>query len=172
MTRNRQKSTSQLWLAGLLALPVVTAASGQEAPYSTGRNVADMKFAPVPGMPTCATASVQTGDPTKGPSILLARMAGGCVFPWHWHTPNENLMVVGGSGRAEMKDGKAFTLKAGGFAQMPSKHTHQFRCAKACLLYVYSDAAFDMHYVDADGKDISPAEALRKVHEIAAAASK
>ena len=36
------------------------------------------------------------------------------------------------------------------------------------MLYVNSDAAFDMHFVDADGKDISPDEALKKVHEVAA----
>ena len=103
-----------------------------------------MKFAGVPGMPTCASASVQNGDPSKGASILLAKLEAGCLVPWHWHTPNENLMLVSGSGRAEMKGGKAFVLKPGGFAQMPSKHAHQFSCSTVCLLYVYSDAAFDM----------------------------
>ena len=159
-------------LAGLLLLSSAIPALGQDADPPPGRNIADMKFAQVPGMPTCATASVQNGDPSKGASILVAKMAAGCVFPWHWHTPNENLMMVSGSGLAEMKGGKAFTLKPGGFAQLPSKHAHQFSCAKGCMLYVYSDAVFDMHYVDADGKDISPAEALKKVHETAAAAPK
>ena len=149
-----------------MLLPLVAAAANaQDAP---GRNVAEMKFAEVPGLPTCATASVQSGDPSKGGSILLARMAAGCVFPWHWHTPNENLMMISGSGLVEMKGGKAFALKPGGFAQMPSKHAHQFSCPKGCMLYVNSDAAFDMHYVDADGKDLAPDEALKKVHEVAA----
>jgi hypothetical protein len=40
------------------------------------------------------------------------------------------------------------------------------------MLYVFSDTAFDMHYVDGEGKDISPAEALKKVHETAATAPK
>ena len=112
-------------------------------------------------------AHVDTATPTLG-QVLEA----GCLVPWHWHTPNENLMLVSGSGRAEMKGGKAFVLKPGGFAQMPSKHVHQFSCPKGCMLYVNSDAAFDMHYVDADGKDMSPAEALKKVHETAAASPK
>jgi hypothetical protein len=48
---------------------------------------------------------------------------------------------------------------------MPSHHAHEFRSTTACTLYVYSDAAFDMHYVDADGKEISPEEALKAVKE-------
>ncbi len=51
---------------------------------------------------------------------------------------------------------------------MPSRHVHQFGCAKKCMLYVFSDAAFDMHYLDAAGKEISPGEALKKVGETAA----
>ena len=153
-------------LLPVLPLSVIAQPAG-DAP---GRNVADMKFAGVPGMPTCATASVQNGDPSKGASILLAKLEAGCLVPWHWHTPNENLMLVSGSGRAEMKGGKAFVLKPGGFAQMPSKHAHQFSCTSVCMLYVYSDAAFDMHYVDAGGAELSPAEALKKVRESPAAA--
>jgi quercetin dioxygenase-like cupin family protein len=161
-----------IYFAAMLAATTASSVLAQAAADPPGRNIADMKFAEVPGMPTCARASVQSGDPSKGASILLAKMAAGCVFPWHWHTPNENLMMINGSGLVEMKGGKAFTLKPGGFAQMPSKHAHQVSCPKGCTLYVNSDAAFDMHYVDTDGKDISPAEALKKVHETPAAAPK
>ena len=160
---------SQLWRAMLtvalflfLADRVRGQGAGGQAP---GLNMADMKFVAFPGMPTCATGSVQSGDPTKGPSIILAKMAAGCSFPWHWHTPNEHLMMVSGAGRLEMKDGKPVTLRAGGFAMMPSRHVHQFACAAGCSLYVYSDGIFDMHYVDAQGKEISPDEALKAVKE-------
>ena len=74
-------------------------------------------------------------------------------------------MLVSGVARLEMKDGKPFTLRAGGFAKMPSRHVHQFRCEQACLLYVYSDASFDIHYVDGQGDEITPAEALKAVKE-------
>jgi hypothetical protein len=40
------------------------------------------------------------------------------------------------------------------------------------MLYVFSDAAFDMHYLDGEGKEISPDEALKKVGETAAKAPK
>ncbi len=40
------------------------------------------------------------------------------------------------------------------------------------MLYIFSDAAFDMHYVDGEGKEISPDEALKNVREIPAKAPK
>ncbi len=45
---------------------------------------------------------------------------------------------------------------------MPSKHVHQFTCASACSAFVSSDAAFDIHYVDASGAEISADAALTK----------
>jgi quercetin dioxygenase-like cupin family protein len=145
---------------------ISASAQGQEhGGKSVGQNVAEMKFVSIPGLPSCAPGSVQSGDPTKGPSIIAAKVSTGCVIPWHWHTPNENLMLVSGVARLEMKDGKPFTLRPGGFALMPSRHVHQFRCERTCHLYIYSDAAFDLHYVDAKGNEISPPEALKAVKE-------
>lgn len=155
-------------LALALLLSMACLVNGQEtAVHPAARNVAEMKFGPVPGFPTCASGSVQNGDPTKGPSIILGKLKAGCSIPWHWHTPNEHLMMVTGTARAEAKDGKPFTLRAGGFALMPSHHVHQFRCTTACTLYVYSDTAFDIHYVDAKGSEISPGDALKAVKETA-----
>jgi quercetin dioxygenase-like cupin family protein len=156
-------------LSASLVLTSAGLARAQGAgPQAGGTNMAEMKFVTLPGMPTCATGSVQNGDPTKGPSILLAKMAAGCSFPWHWHTPNEHLMIVSGVAQAEMKDGKPLTLRAGAFALMPSHHVHRFRCDAACALYVYSDAAFDMHYVDVQGNELTPDAALKAVKETAA----
>lgn len=135
---------------------------------SSGRNLEDMKLTTIPPLPTCASGSVQNGDPSKGPSIIFAKVSAGCTIPWHWHTPNEHLMIVSGVARVEMKDGKPQTLRSGAFAIMESKHVHQFRCEQACQFYIYSDLAFDMHYVDAAGKEIPPAEAMKAVKEVAA----
>ncbi len=156
-----------------LTLPFLTATSqAEELAHSAGQNVAKMQFIAFPGMPTCAMGSVQNGDPAKGASFILAKMKSGCIFPWHWHTPNEHLMLVSGAAKVEMKDAKPLKLKAGGFALMPSKHQHQFTCVRNCLLYVYSDTVFDMHYVNADGQELTPDEALTKVGETAVAMPK
>ncbi|MEO5820410.1 MAG: cupin domain-containing protein [Vicinamibacteraceae bacterium] len=157
---------------GLLLVVSVSAAAQAPGGGAVGRNLADMTFGPVPGMPTCAAGAVQTGDPSQGATIILAKIAAGCVIPWHWHTPSEHLILASGVARLEMKDGAPFTLRAGGFALMPTKHVHQFTCQQACMLYVYSDGAFDIHYVNPQGTEITPADALTEVKETAAALPK
>src|SRR5689334_15577046 len=132
----------------LTLLIVVGSAGAQEMTAQAGTNMAAMKFVNIPPLPTCARGSVASGDPTKGPSIILAKAATGCVIPWHWHTPNEHVMIVSGVATLQMKDAKPVSLTAGAFALMPSHHAHQFRCVRTCALYIYSDAAFDIHYVD------------------------
>jgi quercetin dioxygenase-like cupin family protein len=123
------------------------------------RKMSENKFAPLPGLPACATLAVESGDPSKGPSVILLKGPAGCVIPWHWHTPAEQIMMVSGSAKVEMRDaGKASSLGPGGYAMMPSKHVHQFTCSSACAAFVSSDAAFDIHYVDAKGSEI-PLEA-------------
>lgn len=161
---------SQFWLFTLpLILFISASAQGQEMTgKAAGQNVPEMKFTTMPGLPTCATGSVQSGDPGKGPSIILAKVATGCAIPWHWHMPIEHLMMVSGVARLEMKDGKPLPLRTGGFAKLPSRHVHQFRCERACLFYVYSDGAFDIHYVNAEGKEITPEEAHKAVKQTAA----
>lgn len=154
---------TRMWLCTLsLVLFIPFSAYGQEmSAQAGGRNVAEMKFTSIPGLPTCGTGSVQSGDPAKGPSIILAKMTAGCTIPWHWHSPTEHVMLVSGVAQVEMKDSKPLQLQAGGYAMLPSRHVHQFRCEQACLLYVHSDGPFDIHYVDAKGNEIPPADALK-----------
>ncbi len=132
-----------------------------------GQNVSEMKLTNFPGMPTCVTGAVVTGDPAKGSSIIYSRIQTGCTIPWHWHTPDEHIMVVSGTLRMEMKDAKALLLSAGGFSLMPSHHAHQASCLKTCTIYVYSDAAFDIHFINAEGSEISPDDAVKPLKETA-----
>jgi hypothetical protein len=77
-------------------------------------------------------------------------------------------MIVSGSAKVEMKDGRTATLGPGGFAMLPGKHVHQLRCISACSGFVHSDAAFDIHYVDAKGQEITLEAALSKGKVLAA----
>lgn len=130
---------------------------------SVVRKLSENKLAAMPGLPSCVTMAVEYGDPSKGPSVIVFKATSGCVIPWHWHTPTEHVMIVSGSAKIEMKDGAhTATIGPGGYAMLPSKHQHQFTCASACTAFVGSDAAFDIHYVDANGKEISPDVALTK----------
>ena len=122
---------------------------------------ATSKFVNFPGLPTCMTGSVQHGDPGSGASVILAKSTTGCTVPWHWHTADEQLMIVNGSAKVSMKDAQPTSLHSGDYASLPGKSAHQFTCVAACTLFIMPSGAFDIHYVDKDGKEISPDEALK-----------
>jgi len=122
---------------------------------------ATSKFVNFPGLPTCMTGSVQNGDPTKGASVILAKFNAGCTVPWHWHTADEQLTMVSGTAKASMKDGPPVLLKSGDYLELPGKQAHQFTCVAACTSFIVPSGAFDIHYVNKDGKEISPDVALK-----------
>ena len=133
------------------------------APMGVSKNLADQKFEPFPGTPACVSGVVLSGDPGKGPSLLEAKFATGCAVPWHWHSSDEHVMMASGVGKMEMKDGsKPVMLRAGAYSMLPGHHPHQFTCVSACVIFLRSDGVFDTHYINADGKEIPPEEALAK----------
>ncbi len=157
------------YLALLLAHPVHAQPqpTGKEEPAgkSMVENMAQMKFGPLPGLPTCLKGAVEHGDPFKGASFILAKMSPGCTIPWHWHTAAETVMMVSGTGHVDMVDGKSATLSDGGFARFPSHHIHQFKCKGHCTLYIHTDGAFDIHYANKDGNEIPAEDALKPFKE-------
>ncbi len=117
-----------------------------------------------PNVPECATGVVERGDPGNGPSVIFAKFESGCAVPWHWHTPNEQLMVVGGILQLHVKgEQKPVLLSRGDYGFMPSHHVHQARCLSSspCQFFLSADATFDIHYVDEAGKEIPMDEALK-----------
>jgi quercetin dioxygenase-like cupin family protein len=148
----------------ILCLPAAVLAQA-DASKPMVHNMADLKFGPLPGLPSCAQGAAENGDPMKGAALLLAKAAPDCSIPWHWHTASEQLMIVSGEAHVTMKDGQPQTLTAGSHAMMAAKQVHQFHCAKACTFFIQTDGAFDIHYVDAQGKDLTPDDALKAVKE-------
>src|SRR6202051_5186577 len=119
--------------------------------------------APIQNAPECFTIAVEKGDPTKGPSVILARFAPHCVAPYHWHTPSETAMVASGTLETQMKDDKAIVARSGDFVYLPSHHVHRDTCKRTspCLISQSSNAAFDIHWVDAEGKEIPFEQAVK-----------
>ena len=68
------------------------------------RKMAENKLEPMAGLPQCVTMAVESGDPSKGASVIVFKGTAGCLIPWHWHTPTEHVMIVTGSAKVEMKD--------------------------------------------------------------------
>ncbi|HZD30390.1 MAG TPA: cupin domain-containing protein [Candidatus Angelobacter sp.] len=134
----------------------------QDADTMTYAAAATSKFGNMAGLPTCMTLSVQRGDPSKGPAVILLKFKAGCTVPWHWHTAAEQLIVISGTGAAQMKDGKPVTVHPGDYFFLPAKHIHQFTATTALTMFDLPDGAFDIHYVDAAGTEIPPDQALKQ----------
>jgi len=144
---------------GLVLLMMVGMSMAQDEAKSSP--MATAKFISVPVLPACATFAVERGDPMKGAGLIVIKAKSGCVIPWHWHTASEELMFVSGSAKVEMKDGKPAMIKGGDYIFLPGKHVHQFTCTMSCVLFNAVRGAFDIHYVDKDGKEV-PAESVLK----------
>ena len=123
------------------------------------------KYGGLAVLPSCTTFSVERGDPTSGPSLLLIKAESGCVIPWHWHTAPEELMLVDGTAKLEMKGESAQTLTKGAYVHLPGRHHHQFTCQSQCLMFNNIAGTFDIHYLDKSGNEIPVAQALQAVNE-------
>ena len=106
-----------------------------------------VRFSPDKGV-KCLSSALETGDPATGPSTWILKAPAGCVVPWHYHTAEEQLIVISGSVLAEMSEHPRTRLGPGGFAVMGSRMAHQFTCRKgaACLMMVAFDRAYDIFW--------------------------
>ena len=119
----------------------------QTAKQGVVRPLAETKFSP--DEPACLSSASENGDPDTGPSTFILKAPSGCLVPWHYHTAEEQLIVVSGDVLTEMEGMAARTLGPGGFAMMPSKAKHQFAChsKSECILFVTFDRKYDIVWV-------------------------
>ena len=163
MPMRRSRVSALLVIIGLIAT-TATASRAKDDLHSVGVNPQALKFEPIPNMPTCVTAAILRGNPRSEASYALLKFASGCRVPMHWHTPSEDLVVISGQGTLVMKDGgPPLKFVPGAYASLPSHHMHQANCTRTCLLFAMSDGAYDIHYVDAKGDEISLEKALAQL---------
>jgi quercetin dioxygenase-like cupin family protein len=148
-------------LGAVAALGPSVPAHAEDAEKMVALDPQKLEFITVPDMPACATAGILRGNPRSGPAWVLLKLASGCRVPWHWHTANESLVVISGRGTLAMKGGPPLRFTPGAYTSLPSHHVHQASCSRSCLLFNTADAAFDIHYVNASGEEISASKALK-----------
>ena len=71
-------------------------------------------------------------------------------------------MVVSGTGKAQMKDGKPVAVHPGDYLFLPAKHVHTFAAVTAVTMFDLPDGPYDIHYVDPSGNEIPPDQALKR----------
>lgn len=116
----------------------------------------------MPGTPDCFVMATEQGDPGKEASILKMKGNAGCAVPPHWHPATENIMMVSGTAKTQVKGEEPIQLGPGSFLSVPPNHVMNFVCVRECTLFVYTDGPFAVHYVDEAGNEISPTAALQK----------
>jgi quercetin dioxygenase-like cupin family protein len=97
----------------------------------------------------CLKDALENGNPDTGPSTILLTAPAGCQVPAHYHTAEEQLIVIKGSVSTGMKGMHDVTLTAGGVAVMPGKAVHWFSCVGKtdCLMVVTFDRKYDIVWV-------------------------
>ncbi len=138
-----------LGFAPLVILLVVGAASvqgqGQNSPHGIVTPLASAHLV-FDGEPACLKVARENGDPDTSASTFLLEAPSGCVVPAHYHTAEEQLLVVRGDVLTGMDGMAEATLGPGGFAMMPSKAMHWFTCKSkdTCLMFVTFDRKYDI----------------------------
>jgi|HubBroStandDraft_2_1064218.scaffolds.fasta_scaffold246098_2 quercetin dioxygenase-like cupin family protein len=152
-------------LLGLMALPCAVAGGPADhadpAALAAAAPAAAHAITPLKDAPfsqdedvKCLESALETGNPDTGPSTFLLKAPAGCRVPAHYHSAQEQLIVVRGSVATGMKGMRSVTLTAGGFAVMPGKAVHWFSCEgkNPCLMVVTFDQKYDIVWVDAHSK--------------------
>jgi quercetin dioxygenase-like cupin family protein len=142
---------SSLSVMFLAAFAILAFPRGLHLDDSIARPVSSVKFEQDSDV-KCLMYALEAGDPETGASTHILKASPQCVIPWHYHTAEEQLVVIDGTVSAEM-DGMAATLLGpGGFAMMPSKKKHKFSCGaeKECLMIVSFDRRYDIVWLKSD----------------------
>jgi quercetin dioxygenase-like cupin family protein len=140
----------------LAALPF--AAMGNSPDPAIGAETARHVVTPLKDAPfaqdddvKCLKSALENGDPDAGPSTFLLKAPAGCSVAAHYHTAEEQLIVIRGSVLTGMKGMRSVILTAGGVAVMPGKAIHWFSCGgkHPCLMVVTFNQKYDIVWVDA-----------------------
>jgi quercetin dioxygenase-like cupin family protein len=98
----------------------------------------------------CLQSALENGNPDTGPSTFLLKAPAGCRVAAHYHTAEEQLIVIQGSVLTGMKGMRSVLLTAGGMAVMPAKAVHWFSCSgkQPCLMAVTFNQKYDIVWVE------------------------
>jgi quercetin dioxygenase-like cupin family protein len=150
----------RLVVLGMLALlpAAVTANGADPAPSaasaaSAQRFITPLKDAPFvqDGDVKCLQSALENGDPDTGPSTFLLKAPAGCQVAAHYHSAEEQLIVIRGEVLTGMKGMRSVALTAGGVAVMPGKAVHWFSCRgkDPCLMAVTFNQKYDIVWTEA-----------------------
>jgi len=149
MKANRRYAVWKRWGVIAMALGFTTLAYAQMPKKGVVRPYAEVKFPKDDEKPKCLQFFLENGDMEKGPSTAIMKAAPNCVVAPHYHTAEEQLIIVRGEVSTGMEGMGETVLGMGGFAMMPSKEVHWFSCTakEECVMFVTFDRPYDIVWV-------------------------
>ena len=96
-----------------------------------------------------AQLAVQSGDPSKGPAVMLMKFPKGMTIPAHTHTSDETVTVL--AGRAVFGEGESIDVTkgtsagAGSYLVIPGKRPHWAVVKEELIFTVTMNQAADFH---------------------------
>jgi len=132
-------------LVAALLFSLALSVAAQAPKAGIVRQLSDVKF-PAGDGPDCLQFFLENGDLKTGPTTAIMKAAPKCVVPPHYHTAEEQLIIVKGNVSTGMPGMPETVLGPGGFAMMPGKAPHWFTCTakEECLMFVTFDRAYDI----------------------------
>jgi len=125
-------------------------------------------YTEVPGSAGAFQVKPLGDDAARQFKTYLSRIAPGAGLTWHWHTLAEEFVILKGTALTQIKDQPPVRLEAGAYSQFPGKTIHRF-CnggQDECIVFAVGAAAYDIHWVDDGGNEISEDDAkLRRERE-------
>ena len=106
------------------------------------------KFKPCPDTPPGCEHIMFRGDPQSGPFQKVFRFSKGWVFPKHWHSAAEDLVMVRGSLVLNSEGGREQTLRPGDYAHIPKTLIHWGNCPEECVFYLAVDGPDSFNLVE------------------------
>jgi quercetin dioxygenase-like cupin family protein len=133
-----------LALAFAVFAPPASAKEGKKAGTAVLTPASDMMWSDVPDFPGIKMAVVD-GDPAKGASHFMLKLADGFAAPLHHHTSDHYVTVVSGT-LVLTVDGKETMLPPGSFFLFKGKMKHLTRCAPGadCVLAMDARGKWDV----------------------------
>ena len=90
------KQQTNRTLAACVAVFIGGAALAEDRATGAIKPLSSVKFSPDNDV-KCLQSAIESGDPTTGRSTLILKAFPGCVVPWHFHTAEEQLIVINGA---------------------------------------------------------------------------
>lgn len=106
------------------------------------------KFKPCPDAPPGCEHIMFRGDPQSEPFQKVYRFPKGWIFPKHWHSGAEDLVMIRGVLVLGSEGGREQTLRAGDYAYIPRTLVHWGNCPEDCVFYLGVDGPDSFNVVE------------------------